>query len=148
MTKADLIRAALIELKKQWNVGEHHDWFNTLPDPGIMSDEVIVKWTPQTQNDSQGYFSPTKTVTISRKKDGRFHCVINDTASAFRGEKSIISDYCWYWKYTKLNREFEALRQKIVEYKRAKENNHFLEDLMKIFPQSFDGVLLGDDFNE
>lgn len=147
MTKLELIRVALTELRKQWNVGENAEWFQTLPDAGFESEEVVIKWTPQVKVDSQHHYTIPKAVTITRKKDGRFFCVIHDTASSFKNEKSI-TDFVWYWQITKLNREFNALREKIVEYKRTKENNHFLSDLIKVFPQSMDGAILGDEYDE
>lgn len=152
MLKLDLIRVALTELRKQWNVGETMEWFDTT-DYGANEDEVYIKWNPKVTPDSQGFILP-KAVTISRKKDGRFSCVILDTASSnsiphmHRNEKTIYSEVLWYWQWTKINREFNALRKKIVQYKRMKENNSFLSDLLKVFPQSMDGALLGSEYDE
>lgn len=152
MTKWDLIRVALTELRKQWNTAETCEWFDT-PEFGSNEAEVSIKWNPKHTADSQGQYIIAKAVTISRRSDGTFSCVILDTASSntiphmHRNEKQI-ADYRWYWQVTKLNREFNALRKKIVQYKRAKENNSFLSDLVKVFPHSMDGEILGSDYDE
>ena len=152
MTKWDLIHVALKELIKQWNSENNLDFFEAgleYPDRIGSSYERVIKWTPKNNNDSQNQMLVPKAIIISKKKGGRFTCTIVDTASPVHSRKDrVIEDERDWTYFRKLNRDFKMLSENIEKYKRLRENSVFLNDLVKVFPRTLDGALLGDDYDE
>jgi hypothetical protein len=155
MTKWDLIHVALRELIKQWNSGHNLDYFSAgleYPDHIGARCETVIKWDPKLPTDSQNHMEIPKAIRISKRGGGRFTCTIVDTATTLPHSKKdkdkFIEDEREFIWFRKLNRDFLRLYADIERYKRLKENNIFLNDLVKVFPRTFDGALLGDDYDE
>ena len=84
---------------------------------------------------------------------GYFTCTITDLTDPQSlprqtKEKTVQSEHRNFATFTKLHKRFHLLEENIIRYKKAKENNSFLEDLIKVFPRTLDGAILGEDYND
>lgn len=152
MTKWDLIHVALRELIKQWNSEHNRDYFSAgieYSDHVGARSETVIKWDPKLPADSQNRMEIPKAIRIAKRSGGRFICTIVDTSTLPHSKKDKViedeRDFVWL---RKLNRDFVELFENIERYKLLKENSVFLNDLVKLFPRTLDGALLGDDYDE
>lgn len=158
MTKWDLVSITLDQLISQWGVSQgKRDRFDvTWVNSGSQCD-TIIRWDPRgsvlSPEDSNTHTPKLIQITFRRISyfEGMFECTITDVSgSPFikEKEKNIKSHKSNFVQFTKLYRRFKNLEKNIIRYKKAKENNSFLEDLMKVFPTLLDGEILGEDYKD
>jgi hypothetical protein len=159
MTKWDIISITLTQLISQWNrAPEWRDQFELNEvSTGINSVSVSIKWDPRAKRyePEQQQSHVPKTIEVSFQKtgffSGLFTCTITDTSLTLPSQKNnkiMNSEHRQLASFTKLHKDFRRLQDEIIRYKRMKENNLFLEDLIKVFPRTLDGAILGDDYDE